>query len=124
MVDTNTKDGVNTISVLPGGREQYDDITRLIANDDSKSVVSQWGRRTDQESDIHIDNVEKVNKEELNEVNEAIRDYVGDYEEAWPLLLEPDKDFCVVAGQIPVPLDLGNLGRRMVSVMTHTWTHT
>jgi len=76
MVDSNPKVRVNTISILPGGREEDDDINRLVANDDTKSVVSQWGRRTDQESDTHMENVAKINNEELNEVNVAIRDYV------------------------------------------------
>ena len=118
LVKPKTDDKVAILPVLPGGRDEDENINRLITNEDTKSVVSQWGRRTDQGSESHKDNKEQVHKDEGNDVKVAIREYVGDYEEAWPLLLEPDEDFCVVAGQIPVPLDLGNLGRRMVSVMT------
>jgi hypothetical protein len=47
----------------------------------------------------------------------AIQKYVGNYEGLWPLLLEPDGEFQVEEGQISCPLELGNVGRRMVSVM-------
>ena len=109
----NPNDGVNVTPALTGGRQEDDDINRLVSNDDTKSVVSQWGRRTDQGSETHKENVANMDNDERNELNVAIRDYVGDYEEAWPLLLEPDSDFCMVAGQITRTLELRNLGSRM-----------
>ena len=56
-------------------------------------MVSQWERRTDQGSETYKENVAKLENDERNELYVAIREYVGDYEEAWPLLLEPDADF-------------------------------
>jgi hypothetical protein len=93
-------------------------IDRLVQdnNDDKMSVLS-FGKRTDVEAEIHDNTKPKRVVPFDGPLTIAIQKYVGDYEGLWPLLLQPDSELHVEDGQIPCPLELGNLGRRMVSVM-------
>ncbi len=93
-------------------------INRLVQEviEDSKSVRS-FGERTDIDAINQEEGQDKIRVGQVGPLKMAIKRYVGDYEALWPALLEPDLEFKVDDGQIPCPLDLGNLGRRMVSVM-------
>ena len=67
VVKNRDDERVHTQPVIPGGNDEDEDINRLVTNDDTKSVVSQWGRRTDQGSETHKDKVEKINTDEGEE---------------------------------------------------------
>ena len=103
-----------------GNEEKDDNIDRLIQEnkEDNKSIKS-FGKRTDTDSKSREGNNLKRVVPYDSPLKIAIQklQYVGDYEMLWPLLLELDAEFNIEEGQIPYPLDLDNLERRMVSVM-------
>jgi hypothetical protein len=107
-----------TIPEVNKNIDEDEHISRLVQDnkDDSQSVRS-FGKRTEiapqDQANIKLKKVVPFD----GPLKIAIQKYVGDYEGLWPLLLEPDGEFQVDEGQIPCPLELGNVGRRMVSVM-------
>ena len=95
--------------------DEDEHINRLVQeNNDVKKSVKLFGKRTDVDGGRHDNNLKRVVPFD-GPFKMAIQKYVGDYEGLWPLLLEPDGEFQIDEGQIPCLLDLGNVGRRMVS---------